>query len=350
VTLQYSDLAQMGNYILGPYYFKALWPNSAGPGFASYSRAFAVINPTKDFETVNSEYPVYQNSSPFFPEGAGSDSSNGGNGSIGEPVPTTAAPTTTSVVGTASQTPATMGVVGAASSDGGGLSTGAIIGIGVGCGVAGLALIALLVWFLLHRRRQSATMNTLASYDTDRHRPENLITAEKEASAGVDGSPHSPYSDDGVIAGPANGSLYEGSMNQPGAVIPAAAAAAVAPHRLHPQQQQQQYHQQQQQQHQLPPQQSPTPPEQARSYTPYSDRPSGHLGSPSTHTASVVHSDDASRVNMSSPIPGRATPHGVSAQYAHLVEEGMTEPELRRLEEEERQLDAAIEQATRHPG
>lgn len=39
------------------------------------------------------------------------------------------------------------------------------------------------------------------------------------------------------------------------------------------------------------------------------------------------------------------TPSGISGQYAHLVEEGMTEDEIRRLEEEERVLDEAIEQA-----
>lgn len=41
-----------------------------------------------------------------------------------------------------------------------------------------------------------------------------------------------------------------------------------------------------------------------------------------------------------------ATPGGVSIseQYAHLVEEGMTEDEIKRLEEEERVLDEAIEQ------
>lgn len=39
------------------------------------------------------------------------------------------------------------------------------------------------------------------------------------------------------------------------------------------------------------------------------------------------------------------TPSGISGQYAHLVEEGMTDDEIRRLEEEERALDEAIEQA-----
>jgi hypothetical protein len=46
------------------------------------------------------------------------------------------------------------------------------------------------------------------------------------------------------------------------------------------------------------------------------------------------------------PGHGRSTtPCGVSGQYAHLVEEGMTDDEICRLEEEERVLDEAIEQA-----
>lgn len=44
------------------------------------------------------------------------------------------------------------------------------------------------------------------------------------------------------------------------------------------------------------------------------------------------------------PGHGRSnTPSGIAQQYAHLVEEGMTTDEIRRLEEEERALDEAIE-------
>lgn len=48
------------------------------------------------------------------------------------------------------------------------------------------------------------------------------------------------------------------------------------------------------------------------------------------------------------PGNGRSnTPSGIAQQYAHLVEEGMTEDEIRRLEEEERALDAAIAERRR---
>ncbi|PSR97496.1 hypothetical protein BD289DRAFT_90114 [Coniella lustricola] len=47
------------------------------------------------------------------------------------------------------------------------------------------------------------------------------------------------------------------------------------------------------------------------------------------------------RFNVRSETPGGVS---ISEQYAHLVEDGMTEDEIRRLEEEERALDEAIEQ------
>jgi hypothetical protein len=44
---------------------------------------------------------------------------------------------------------------------------------------------------------------------------------------------------------------------------------------------------------------------------------------------------------------GAQTPQGMSSNVAHLVEDGMTVDEIRRLEEEERQLDDEIERAAR---
>ncbi|KXX79094.1 Kin of IRRE-like protein 3 [Madurella mycetomatis] len=198
-----------------------------------------------------------------------------------------------------------------AANSGGGLPMGAVIGIAVGCGVAGLAVVFALVWFLVRRHQKKKSLLPVGSYASG-NRAEDLI-AEKEASADVDASPHSPYSDDGTAGAAAP--YPEG----PGATV-----AAGALHRQHPQ-------------------------DQSRSFTPYSDRPSGAgagAGSPSTRAASVAQTDEA-RISIPSPTPGRATPRALTTPYAHLVEEGMTEEEIRRLEDEERQLDAAIEQAGR---
>jgi hypothetical protein len=159
--------------------------------------------------------------------------------------------------------------------------------------------------------------------------------AEKEASADVDVSPHSPYSDEGASAGGVGGGGGVGTGTGSGSVgggeavaTGAAGAAASFNSRQHLQ----------------------DPP---RSFTPYSDRPgaaagaaAGSAGTPSVRAASMAQTDEA-RVSVPSPIPGRATPRALTTPYAHLVEDGMTEDEIRRLEEEERQLDAAIEQAGR---
>ncbi|KAL2182678.1 hypothetical protein L209DRAFT_815197 [Thermothelomyces heterothallicus CBS 203.75] len=203
---------------------------------------------------------------------------------------------------------------------GGGLARGAVIGIAVGCGVAGLLIVLGLAWYLLRRRQRKKVLQSVDSPYGSGTRGEELM-AEKEAAADVDVSPHSPYSDDGVSrAGP--GGTY------PGEAAVAADAAPTAPHHSHLQ-------------------------DPLRSFTPYSDRPSTAAaaagpaaGTPSIRAASLAQTDDA-RVSAPSPVPGRATPRALTTPYAHLVEEGMTEEEIRRLEEEERQLDAAIEQAAR---
>lgn len=84
------------------------------------------------------------------------------------------------------------------------------------------------------------------------------------------------------------------------------------------------------------------------------------------------YSDDGNDIHQHAPAPARApddrefspydddsvaapphaqdnsqNPHGVSRSVAHLVEEGMTPEQIRRLEEEERQLDAEIERSGR---
>ncbi|KAJ2987941.1 hypothetical protein NUW58_g4236 [Xylaria curta] len=58
-------------------------------------------------------------------------------------------------------------------------------------------------------------------------------------------------------------------------------------------------------------------------------------------TAATKQTDSGWTRHSQTPEPA------VASRYAHLVEEGMTEEEIRRLEEEERQLDAAIENAGR---
>ncbi|KYK59984.1 hypothetical protein DCS_01118 [Drechmeria coniospora] len=148
---------------------------------------------------------------------------------------------------------------------GGGLATGAIVGIVLGGAIA-LILIAALVFMLLRRRRR-------------RHRRQHADTAadalkhdkEMHTAPAVD-SPRLPYSEHDHT--PHDGSVAP----EDGAIL--------APHRV---------------------------------------ERGGHLPTPTAHNAA----------------------HGVSRTVAHLVEEGMTPEEIRRLEEEERHLDDEIERSAR---
>ncbi|KAI8629421.1 hypothetical protein F5Y19DRAFT_81421 [Xylariaceae sp. FL1651] len=80
-------------------------------------------------------------------------------------------------------------------------------------------------------------------------------------------------------------------------------------------------------------------------YAPYSDRAPTPSTPPHprgvTSAAATSQTDRASTRSTASPTPA------VPSRYAHLVEEGMTEDEIKQLEEEERHLDVAIENAGR---
>lgn len=246
------------------------------------------------------------------PEGASSNDGQSTATGSGQPTGTIGAEVTTSAA--------------PASRDGGGLKSGAVIGIAVACGVVGLILVFALVWFLLRRRQKQKAMRPVDSaYGSGSGNRTDELMAEKEAGADVDVTPHSPYSDEGVPPPGPSGAYQDSAAAPHGEPVAAGAVAAAAAHHPHHQHQQ----------------------DQGRSFTPYSDRPSGGAaGTPSVRAASVAQADEP-RVSVPSSTPGRATPRALTTPYAHLVEEGMTEDEIRRLEDEERQLDAAIEQAGR---
>ncbi|KAF6810702.1 hypothetical protein CSOJ01_06146 [Colletotrichum sojae] len=177
---------------------------------------------------------------------------------------------------------------------GGGLPAGAIAGIVVGS-VLGIGLIAFLLWFFLRRRRR-AEHGSNGAYGSGQGPHEYL--ADKETHARVTESPQSPYSDDGQ-------------------------------------------HQQQPQPHLAPSQQEAAiPPSSATpagrpSFAPYEE-----------HTPIAARSlDDINRGSGA-----RSSTPNVNSNVSHLIEDGMTEDEIRRLEEEERALDAAIEQAGQTQG
>ncbi|KAH6626006.1 hypothetical protein B0J18DRAFT_464058 [Chaetomium sp. MPI-SDFR-AT-0129] len=343
-------------------YFQANWDNGK-----SYSRSFA-IRPASfvlDTDPLAAEHSLFtgvpyhpEEGTPVTPNKDGTGSPTSGSGIGGENsgdggVSGGLNPTVSANPPSNSSSP----------SSNGGLATGAIIGIAVACGIVGLLLIIGVAWYLLRRRRQNKATRIPggdSTYDSIHHRGhagEELIAEKEAAAADVDVAPHSPYSDEGTTlnGGPgpsgsgaaAAAAAANGAAIEPTAAgaVPAsttaaagaagAGAAATGAHHLE------------------------NPP---RSFTPYSDRrPSAAgTGTPSVRTASLAQTahtagnDDGaapprslSAIPGGASAPGRATPRGLTTPYAHLVEDGMTEDEIRRLEEEERQLDAAIEQAGR---
>ncbi|KAI9171348.1 Proline-rich receptor-like protein kinase PERK1 [Paramyrothecium foliicola] len=177
----------------------------------------------------------------------------------------------------------------AAASTNSGLSTGVIAGIAVGAAAFFILLITAI--FLLYRRRhRKRQADEQAGYDSQQGA--TVYFADKETSR-LPETPPTPYSEDGG--------------------------------------------------HRLPLNESSGVVEQDQRHSSTRDM------SDSNNTTFVPYKNPepaTSRTDLAMR-NGTITPLGVSATIAHLVEDGMTEADLRRLEEEERQLDDAIAQARR---
>lgn len=167
-----------------------------------------------------------------------------------------------------------------------GLSIGAIVGIAVG-GAVVLIIIITVIFCLYRRRHRKRQAQEQSGYDSQQGA--TVYFADKAANRGPD-TPQTPYSEDG--------------NRMPMDDLPMSSVATVN------QQQPHDHIRQEQQQH--------------------------HLRSAS---------DSAWPLKNTEPLPvrsGTATPLGVSSNIVHLVEDGMTDDEIRRLEEEERHIEAAI--------
>lgn len=173
---------------------------------------------------------------------------------------------------------------------GGGLSTGAIAGIAVAGAVVFLGLIGGLIFFFLRRRRRTRERGHYNNPDNST----TFMAGDKEVHHQVTEAPRSTYSNDQQVP----------LSNLNGADDTARDAGGPSGHHDH-------HHHD----------------DDDTEYAPYRDEDA----SP-TSTGSGRARED-----------GAGTSHGVSRSVAHLVEEGMTEDEIRRLEEEERQLDDAIQ-------
>ncbi|KAI1467627.1 uncharacterized protein F4812DRAFT_403134 [Daldinia caldariorum] len=170
------------------------------------------------------------------------------------------------------------------------LSTGAIAGITVGCAVFVIAVVVFLVWFFCLRRRNKS--ENVGGTEFTNASGSHAMIAEKDMVNMSESSPRSVYPPDH------SRQLHD----QRDSIVRSDDA----------------------------------------SYAPYSDQAPSPPLPPGAVFASTSQSDLAST--------GRASTTGNRCQsrYAHLIEEGMTEEEIRRLEEEEQHLDAAIEDAGRN--
>lgn len=178
------------------------------------------------------------------------------------------------------------------------LSTGAIAGIAVGGAVVLIAL-AVLAWFALRRRRRNKA-NGRGELSQSPN-PSNHYIGSKE---GHDGDLNSPYSEDANIT-------------QQTPLDPNAPRARAT--------------------------------ESPASFTPYQDvnRDQNNLARVGTNASVSTHSNSPVE-SRTRGLPERSdTAMSANQNVAHLVEDGMTADDIRRLEEEEAQLDFEIERAGR---
>ncbi|KAM0806963.1 hypothetical protein AB5N19_07302 [Seiridium cardinale] len=299
---------------LTPLFLELFWTDDDSLNGSSYSSYFALDPYGQTNETLISELTTS--------DGAAYNPARDeceGNWACG----TSSATSTSSQVpfGTSTATPsssattAATGSNAASSANQSGLSTGAIAGIAVACGVVGLALIGAAIWFCIRRRRTSrhAALTRNNGYNSDG--VGMGIMADKEMPHVTD-SPHSTYAADrGQLHGPRE--VSRGSMT--GAGVGVGAGAGLINGAAH------------------------TPHGGEDSYPPYSD----HTPTPRASRA-IGEGAGAMDSQTSLPVGGARSPTPpISGRYAHLVEEGMTDDEIRRLEAEERALDMAIEDAGR---
>ncbi|OIW35477.1 hypothetical protein CONLIGDRAFT_639752 [Coniochaeta ligniaria NRRL 30616] len=295
-TVYITNLTQLGEseFAGKKLWLELLWDAPDGQ-HTVYSRAFAVTTATKnDGATIAGSDSAYYKTAPVKNE------------TIISPTTTTPSASATSTTAPSASASALSPMGGSGSAPGShsasGLSTGAIAGIAVAAALIGLALLAVLIFCLVRRNRRQRRNAPLAKTDLSQGGYGNGIAtpdlvAQKEAdAAGVDGvAPHSPYSDDGVP-------VVAGGGGQRGMSLRRGSAAAVAAAR--------------------------------HEEMPLARAVSGR-------EVVGVGDDREGSARGSSSLADRETPTAVR----HLVEEGMTADEIRRLEEEERELDQAIEQA-----
>ncbi|KAI1504624.1 hypothetical protein F5X99DRAFT_20604 [Biscogniauxia marginata] len=303
-----DDVDTFGRWINQPLYIEFVWSNSTSSGTSS-TPVFAIY--TTEYDTAASNLQdTDTGSNPARPESITPSSGT-----------TDGSPSATST-SEAAQT----------NSSGGnqGLSPGAIAGIAVGCAVAVILIIALIAWFFCFRRRSGhrsgqRSRDPNVSYASDSV-TQHVMIGDKEIPGISESTPHSTYGGEDGVAGSGVGGVVGGPFGRPSMSTEPYIDRAPTP--------------------------TLTPPPPAAAAAVAAASVSGHRPSHSQSEISITRANtntNATREAGAGVGAGaRSSTPPVASRYAHLVEEGMTEAEIRRLEEEERHLDEAIEDAGRH--
>ncbi|KAI0117735.1 hypothetical protein GGR51DRAFT_265568 [Nemania sp. FL0031] len=307
--IKWSQIPPNKPYIEMPLYIESGWVNkstsgnSTSPLFAVYNsgdstNARKALEGARTGAADDDGLPAYNETaqSPILSPSPSPSESVSQSQSQSPTIPTQALTTTASttsvtstplITTTTTQTPTNVGLI-SSSSHRAGLSRAGVIGIAVGVSVGGLLIAGALLWLFWLRRRRSknSPRHAMAGYDSDTDA--HAIVTDKEIPA--------------LLETPAPGSAYGGEGR---------------PSTDH--------------------------------YAPYSDRPiASPVPTPQRHRAASPDAAEAPTTSQTdltwsreaqtpTPVPA------IASRYAHLIEEGMTEEDVRRVEEEERQLDAAIE-------
>lgn len=188
------------------------------------------------------------------------------------------------------------------------LSTGAIAGIAVGAAIGGLLITGFILWLFFRKRKQTRDRESML---LEEQKARALIDKEEHRSTSA-GSPISPYADEKPAA------------RRPESMLPPIPSATPIPAPI------------------LKSPTSPIAPPAAPALT--------HKAS----QGSVAGSFSSARQEQPRPLSSasgaaaRSSPtREVPSSVAHLVEDGMTDADIQRLEEEERQLDLEIARKTK---
>ncbi|KAK8085632.1 hypothetical protein PG997_006903 [Apiospora hydei] len=335
-------------------YLSLTWVDNASQPFKegkSFTTPFVIYRTPSEVDSTLAAKLASYNDTPYRYEGYGEDQPTAS--IFNTAITMTTGPFSTGNPSSAATTRESSGApslaaAGLSGGGGGGLNPGAIAGIVVGSVIGALLIIGALAYFLCFRRRaggkqQRRHIHGDVGYASDSGAAAAMMMREKEMPGVNHSTPQSAYADDGGRLNDRGGIGQDNdsisySLNTP--VYPEERGMAAVGTGTQQQRQSR---------------------DNSLHRNEY-NRPQSYAADSAIGVAvsgGAVPNTTTERERNGSvggAVVGRAS-HQTSrpgsevrspSRYAHLIEEGMTEDEIRRLEDEERQLDAAIEDAGRH--